>query len=115
MWKNDEAVTMSMGAKPASSSNRASSTDRSLVKPPVAKASGIDGEHQRGGLDAVVGRGGGHRGADGEELDDVRAPAPVAPLVDLRPHHARAAQLLGLGLHALHGQLARVVERLGEV
>ena len=54
------------------------------------------------------------RGADGEELDHVRAPA-VASLLDLHADDALGLDGLGLGLHPLHRQLARVVERLGEV
>ena len=49
-----------------------------------------------------------------EELDHVAAPAVVA-LGELHADDPLRLERLGLGLHALHRQLARVVERLGEV
>ena len=57
---------------------------------------------------------GNHRGAEGEELDDVAAPAVVVLVqLDLHdPEHA-VTDVLGLFLHALHRELARVIEGLG--
>ncbi len=56
----------------------------------------------------------GHRGPDREVLDDVRAPAVVA-LGQRDADDPLGLERLGLGLHALHRQLAGVVERLREV
>ena len=54
------------------------------------------------------------RGADREELDHVAAPA-MALLLQVDADDALGGDLLRLGLHALHRELARVVERLREV
>src|SRR5579875_3961183 len=51
---------------------------------------------------------------EGEELDDVASPA-VAFLRERHADDASRAEVLRLGLHALHRELTRVVERLGEV
>src|SRR5690242_20283932 len=53
-------------------------------------------------------------GADGEELDDVRTPA-VTLLLHTHTDHALRANAHRLGLHSLHRQFARIVERLGKV
>src|SRR5436305_8418995 len=55
-----------------------------------------------------------HSRAHCKELDDVRAPA-MAPFGDLRTNHPLCTQADGLGLHALHGEFAGVVEGLGVV
>src|SRR5438270_4119391 len=52
-----------------------------------------------------------HSRAHCKELDDVRAPA-MAPFGDLRTNHPLCTQTDGLGLHALHGQFAGIVESL---
>ena len=54
-----------------------------------------------------------HRGADGEELGDVRAPLLQ---LDRQPHRDDAvrAEHVGLGLHPGHRQLPGVVHRLGQ-
>ena len=52
--------------------------------------------------------------AHGEELDHMRAPA-VAFLLDLGADDALRLPPVRLGLHPLHGKLARVVEGLREV
>ena len=52
-----------------------------------------------------------HGGADGEELDDVRAPR-VAVDVEAHADDAVGAELVGLLLHARHRELARAVQRL---
>src|ERR1700730_10928739 len=50
-------------------------------------------------------------GADGEELDHVRAPA-VRTLPERYVQYAAAAELARLVLEALHRQLTRLVQRL---
>src|SRR3954452_24520318 len=62
-------------------------------------------EDRRRGLDRARLAVGHDRGHDGEELDHVAAPA-VAALVDLDADDALRLEALGLGLHALHRQLA---------
>src|SRR3954447_7280430 len=69
-----------------------------------------------GGRSEVLGCacGGDDGGADGEELDDVAAPAMVV-LAQLDADDAFGLELLSFGLHTAHGELAGVVEGLGEV
>ena len=54
-----------------------------------------------------------HGRADGQELDDVRPPR-VDAHVEAHGDDAVGPELVGLGLHALHRELARLVERLRE-
>src|SRR5215469_9520450 len=76
--------------------------------------SAVEAEHHSGPLDHVVltqrpdGR------ADGEELGGVGAPG-VAVLAKLDPDDPLGVVGLRLGLHPAHGQLAGVVESLGEL
>src|SRR5579862_9791567 len=50
----------------------------------------------------------------GEKLDYVRTPG-VAAFFDANAHNTFRFKAGGLGLHALHRELTRVIERLGEV
>ena len=85
-----------------------------LRPPGLAAGSAVEAEHHGGPLDDVVLAQRPDRGADREELGGVRAPG-VAVLAQLHPDDALRVERLGLGLHPAHGQLAGVVERLGEL
>src|SRR3954468_10715866 len=74
----------------------------------------IEREDEARRRDRVLLRDRDDRRADGEELDHVRGPA-VTALLEVDANDALGLERLGLGLHALHRQLTRVVERLGVV
>src|SRR3984957_18479971 len=81
----------------------------------LLKISSAQIQHGGRGLDLlVVALTGDDGGADGEELDGVADPA-VALLLQGDADDALGADLLRRALHALHRQLACVVEGLGEV
>src|SRR5256885_17195310 len=73
-----------------------------------------DREHELRPGDVMIGADRNDRGADRRELEDARAPRMVV-LVDRHADDAAGAERLGLDLHALHRELARVVERLRDV